>query len=201
MKTTNLFTSLSFSLFWLITFPSINYAQDFLEFKQVIAGSYQAPGSKPENGILPKHVSLNTGGGNLEATLKVKQAGNKFCFATYRFEWKFSQPIDRLYKDVSVNVDYRVTLVEGPCTGDQGKMIVTNASGFSPAFRNTGIRPRPAIKVTDGKWINTGDASYATTAKIGVFNTTGPATLKLNLESVAPVGSSRLHYEVVYLFE
>jgi hypothetical protein len=92
-------------------------------------------------------------------------------------------------------------MVEGPCQSDQGKMIVTSTTGFSPPFRNTGIRPRPGIKVNNGKWISTGDASYATTAQISVFNTTGPATLKFQLESVGPVGSSRLHYEVVYLFE
>ena len=176
-------------------------AQDFLKFKQLISGSYQVPGSKPENGIMPKHVNVNTTGGNLEATVKFKQAGNKYCHAVYRFEWKFSDPIDRLYKNQSLNVDYRVTLVEGPCTGDLGKMIVTSASGFSPQFRNTGIRISPGIKVNNGKWISTGDASYGTTAQINVFNTTGPATLKVQIESSGLVGSSRLHYEVVYLFD
>ena len=194
--------SLNYALlpFLLLLFAS-GYAQDYLEFKQIIAGSYQAPGSKPENGILPKHVNLTTMGGNLEARIKFKQAGNNYCHAVYRFEWKFSEPIDRLYKDKTINVEYRVTMVEGPCQGDQGKMIVTNASGFSPEFRKTGIRPRPGITVSEGKWISTGDASYATTAQISVFNTAGPATLKLNFESVGLIGSSRLHYEVVYLFE
>jgi hypothetical protein len=181
--------------------PAESRAQEFLEFKDIVAGSYDALGSKAEQGILPKHVMLNTIGGNLEATLKVKQRGDDYCFADYRFEWKFSQPVDRLYEGVSVNVDYRVTLVQGPCVGDQGKMIVAQAGGFSPVFRATGIRPRPGIRVVDGKWIQTGDASYGSTAKIQVFDTTGPAVFKLNLESVAPVGSSRLHYELVYVYE
>lgn len=176
-------------------------AQKELVFKEIITDSYQVPGSKPENGILPKHVHLSTTGGNLEARIKFKQAGNNYCHAVYRFEWKFSSPIDRLHQGQTIQVDYRVTLVEGPCTGDQGKMIVTSATGFSPAFRRTGIRPRPGIKVSEGKWISTGDASYAAMAQIQVFNTAGPATLKLNFESVGPVGSSRLHYEVVYFFE
>lgn len=189
------------TFFFIFLIIGFGQAQDYLELKHIISGSYQAPGSKPEDGVLPKHVYLGAGGGNLEARLKFKQAGNHFCSAVYRFEWEFSQPIDRLYKDVSVNVTYRVTLVEGPCKSDQGKMIVTNASGFSPAFKNTGIRARPGIKVTEGKWISTGDASYATMGKINVFNTTGPSTLKVNIESVGLVGSSRLHYEVVYVFE
>ncbi len=201
MKTTLLFSPFLFALFFWIAFPAMGAAQDYLECKQIITGSYQVPGSKPEEGILPKHVNLTTAAGNLEAGIKFKQAGNNYCHAVYRFEWRFSQPIDRLHEGQSINVDYRVTLVEGPCQSDQGKMIATNATGFSPQFRATGIRPRPGIKVTNGKWISTGDASYAATAQVSVFDVTGPATLKLQLESVGPVGSGRLHYEVVYLFE
>ncbi|MCB0795967.1 MAG: hypothetical protein KDB88_14625 [Flavobacteriales bacterium] len=185
---------------WQGSSPAVAQSGHLL-LKDIITGPYQVPGSRPEESVLPKRVMLNATGGNLEATIKVKQAGDQRCHATYRFEWRFSQPIDSLSTEVAVNVDYRITLVEGPCTGDQGKMILMAATGFSPTFKDTGIRPRPAIKVTDGKWISTGDASYATMATIKAFNTDGPATLKFNLESVAPVGSSRLHYEVVYLFE
>ena len=176
-------------------------AQDFLRFQRIIAGSYDVYGDKAHEGDLPRHVSLTTKGGSLESTIKFKQAGNNYCHAVYRFEWKFSSPIDRLYKGDKINVDYRVTLVEGPCINDRAKLIVNSSSGMSPQFKKTGIRPRPAIRVNGGKWISTGDASYATTAQIEVFNTNGPATLKFQLESTGPIGSSRLHYEVVYLFE
>ena len=192
------FTSLLFAL----TLAVFNgQAQEDLEFKETITGSYLVAGSQPKDGVLPKHVELTTSGGQLEARIKFKQAGNKYCEALYRFEWEFSEPIDRLYKDQTVNVHYRVTLVEGPCKADKGKMIVTSASGLSPQFKNTGLRVRPGLRVTNGKWISTGDDTASATAQLNVYNTTGPATLKLQLESSGLIGSSKLHYEVVYLFE
>ena len=189
-------------LFFLFSLYQAIPGQEFLGFKEIITGSYNVAGSTSEQGVKPILIDATTEGGILEVSVKFKQAGNQFCTAKYRFEWNFSESVDQLSKGQSIPVDYRSTLLSSPCSSANAKMIVTEAIGISPFFKQTGVKGVGGLTVENKKWTAAGTSTKTSTSTLKIFNTSNQyATIKINFESTGIVGSERLHFEVVYLFE
>lgn len=186
--------------FMLISFSHLS-AQDFMGLKEVITGSYNVPGSTPEMGITPEIKELNDMGGLMEVTLKYKSGMNQFCESRYSFKWEFNKSIKSFKPAQSIEVTYDSDLVSTDCNSGSAKMIVTDAIGSSSEFKNKNLSGIGGFTVVNKSWIS--DASELTgKSVIKLISTSNRyATLKLNFESTAPVGSERLHFEVVYIFE
>ncbi len=184
-------------------FQPILTAQDFLGFKEVIIGPTPAPNHPPELSVKPSNVEVTTQGGTFEASIKYKQSATEYCTARYRFEWRFSEPVDKLFKGQPVDIEFKATLLSAPCKAGTGKTIVMAASGASPQFKESGIRYAGGLSVKPTKWIQVGSTNTETfVSTINVLNPSVQyATFKFNFESSGYVGSERLHYEAVYVFE
>ncbi len=179
-------------------------AQDFLGFSQIVSGPTPAPSSTPEQSVKPYLLEANTQGGVFEVSVNHKVGASEFCRATYLFEWKFSAPVDRLYKDQPIDITYTVSLLSSPCKAGGGKMVVQAASGASNEFKALGIRNAGGITLQPTKWLQVGENAPKQTSvtRINAYNPmVDIGTFKINFESTGYVGSERLHYEVVYVFE
>jgi hypothetical protein len=178
-----------------------NVAQDVYYLKEIITGSYNVYGSPPEDGVIPDLGITNSSGGSLDAVLKIKSGASDFCQAEYQFVWQFETPIDTWTKGQQIKVDYYTDILGSGCQSASGKMIVTESVGVSPQFKALNLSGIAGFSVANKKWQSETDRGPAVST-ISLYNTGSKyATIKLNFESTGPIGSDRLHYEVVYLFE
>ena len=187
----------------LTLFSSTLQGQDFLGFKQVILGPYKAFNRNPNQSIMPGRFDANSFGGYAELTVN-HLVGNRKCPTKYQFNWKFLKPVDRLYKNQPVQLQYEVKLLGQACQAGKAKMIAHAAGGFSPNFQRTGIRNSGGLTVKPANWVQAGFSgpvqSHLTT--INVFNPSVQyGTVRLNFEVTGYRGSDMAHFEVIYIFQ
>ena len=155
-----------------------------------------------QKGQIPK-IEANIHGGMMELTINYKVGANQFCPARYRFDWRFLKPVSRLYKNQPLNVQYEVKLLTGACKAGTAKMIVHASAGFSPNYQRLGIRSG-GLTVKPAKWLQVGSAARGQ-SHLATINAYNPSvqygTIRINFESTGYVGSEKLHYEVVYVFQ
>ena len=176
--------------------------QDYFGLKEIISGTYPVIGSSVDEGVKPELLELNSMGGVLEASVKFKSGANRQCTGKYRFEWKFSKAVDQLTVGESIDINHSASSIGSSCSGTSAKMIVMDGVGNSPEFKSTGVTRISGISVSKRKWISAAQPAQVSTAKATVLNTSNQhATIKLNFDIYGPIGSERMHYEVVYLFE
>lgn len=180
---------------------------DSLSFEKVIHGSYTAAGSPAENGKKPKVKEPNTSGGEAEVTLVF----NYFIdtSATFTFDWQFSEDIASLKVGDTVTVTYSVAVKGDPGASGYARIIPLHGMGLSTEFKDfksvANLTQVQGLSVPKRQWASSAPSGKHTqTAELKVVPfgaTTEYAALKLNMESGGPLGSDRLHYEVVYLFK
>ncbi|MBT8220909.1 MAG: hypothetical protein KJP00_13850 [Bacteroidia bacterium] len=197
-KRTTFVIFLSFFFFSLQT-----SAQDYFGLKEIVSGTFPVIGSNIEDGIRPYLLEANSAGGTLEAAVQFKTGTTQYCTGSYRFEWKFSTPVDRLGVGQSVEIEYTARIIEGSaCRSSTGKMIVMDGVGLSNEFKSTGITRVSGISVQNRKWLNAQSPTQTYTSTAKVINASNKhATIKFNFDVYGSRGSERMHYEVVYLFE
>ena len=182
--------------------PENLIAQDYFGLKDIISGTYPVIGSSVDEGVKPDLLELHSSGGTLEASVRFKSGPNRHCTGKYRFEWQFSQNIDRIVVGQSIDVKHSASSIGTSCPGTSAKMIVMDGVGTSPEFKATGVKRVSGISVSKRKWITATQPKQASTATATVINASNQhATIKLNFDIYGPAGSERLHYEVIYLFE
>lgn len=172
----------------------------FYIFKEVVVGSYASPGSTPSEGSVPTELDTTTLGGLMEAEVQFRQAGNKLCTEKYQFTWSFTRPIDTMEVGDQIQLSYQAKTLGGNCTSASAKMIGTSARGMSPSFAATGYTDIGGLTHSGGGWIKTDSGFKTTTVKV-INASRDYATIRINFESTGPIGSEKLHFEVVYVLE
>lgn len=183
--------------------PVRSQAQEALQLHKIIKGAYPAPYRKPEQSVKPSFFEANSSGGKVEATVKFKNGAN-FCTSSFRFEWWFPVPLDQLTKNQTVNITYKVTRLGSVCPAAKGRMAVAASMGYSPEFKQEGIRYAGGIEIKPVNWAVAGDNAAFQTAvtTLKVLNTNATeAVLKINFETQGYAGSDMLHFEVVYIYK
>lgn len=206
MNTFYSFNPIRFGLLYVFVFLLFSslHAQDHLSFKKIVKGPTPAPNRTPDMSVAPEKFEADVDGGSFYVNITYKKNALQNCTARYLFDWQFSSAVNQLKKGQPVQITYTVTMVEGPCPAGKAKMVVNAASGFSDEFKSLGVRHAGGISVKPARWIEAGvnGKSKTAVATLDVFNPkVKNASLRLAFESTGYVGSEKLHYELVYLFE